>query len=132
MHASLHQRRAQGLSKLVSHQLALVSLSSNMSRSAVVRRSLLSLAFVLVFWGSLVVLTGHHALLYSLHRISTSVSEVAWSASSKKATVGPELVVGDQSRFRLVSTWDIAAAPTTRVYNWSTSVFFMSIQALVF
>lgn len=124
MHASLHQRRSQDISKLNGHQLALVSLSSNMSRLAVVRRSLLSLAFVLVFWGSLNVLTGHHALLYPLHRISTSVSQAVWSASSKKATVGPELVVGDQSRFRLDSTWDVTAAPTTRVYNWSASVSF--------
>lgn len=99
----------------------MATLPPAMSSSSSLRRGLVAAVFILGLWGSALVLSGHNSLR-PLHRFGSFLSQVVFSGNNSSALIGLDAVVGDPARFYLDPTWDVQAAPTTRIYNWSASL----------
>lgn len=94
--------------------------------------TLKTLIFVTFLWGTAIVLAGHYVLLHPSRHISSLLPPYGvfsnLSATANESTSGnrdpltghnSSSLLGDPLRFHLDPKWDIHAASTTRVYNWS-------------
>lgn len=82
--------------------------------------------FGVFLWGTAVVLAGDFILLHPFRHVGSLFEQVVHSSGVEPVLVtGNDELVGDSSRFVLDPSWDIHAPPTTRVYNWSVSLFIL-------